>query len=165
MLLEQGREIEITIVGEGRHRAFLENMATRLGIDKRVRFTGRVPAGDGVVRELDRADLFVLPSRTEGLPKAMIEAMARGLPCLGTSVGGIPELLDPDERVNPENARELAERIVGVIDDPARLTRLSVRNLEVAKEYRSDVLEARRNEFYRYVREHTEEWLRSHGPR
>ncbi|GAB3976194.1 glycosyltransferase family 4 protein [Plantactinospora veratri] len=80
-------------LGDGRYRPRLERLATDLGVRRQVHFTGTISAATEVRRQLDAADLFVMPSRTEGLPKALIEAMARGLPAVATSVGGIPELL------------------------------------------------------------------------
>ena len=63
--------------------------------------------GHGVTEQLDAADVFVLPSRQEGLPRAMIEAMARSLPCVGSDVGGISELI-PDWVVPPNDPQALA---------------------------------------------------------
>ncbi len=158
--LGPGRDVRLRILGGGRHRRDLERLARRLRVADRVEFTGQLPAGDPVRDQLDRADLFVLPSRGEGLPRAMIEAMARGLPCLGTRVGGIPELLPPDCLVPPGDAAALAERIGALLADPARLAGLSARNLEVAGRYRQDALAGRRREFYAHLRSETERWLR-----
>ena len=88
-----GHSCELTVVGDGRLRPKLETLAASAGVP--VRFTGHLTRAK-VVRELDASDIFVLASRTEGLPRALIEAMARGLPCVATRVGGIPELLDSD---------------------------------------------------------------------
>jgi glycosyltransferase involved in cell wall biosynthesis len=107
---------------------------------------------------LDHADLFVLPSRTEGLPRAMIEAMARALPCIGSTVGGIPELLPPEDLVPPGDAAALARKIREVVCDPDRMARMSARNLEQARQYREDALSGRRIAFYQRVREVTEAW-------
>lgn len=148
-------DVQLTFVGDGRYRAELSQSAGRLGLAGRVRFAGRLPPGDPVRHELDRADLFVLPSRTEGLPRAMIEAMARGLPCVGTGVGGIPELLDPAEIVPAGDTRALARAIDQLARDPKRLGRLSTANLEKARSYHADVLQPRRRAFYQAVRERT----------
>ena len=113
-----------------------------------------------MIAQLDLADLFVLPSYQEGLPRAMVEAMARSLPCIGSTVGGIPELLQPEDMVPPGDAVALANKIREVVTDRDRMARMSARNLEKAKDYRNEVLQERRNEFYRYVREQTEAWLR-----
>ena len=96
-----GVDLTAIIVGDGRFRPALMAQAERIGMAARIRFPGQVTAGEPVRRILDAADLFVLPSRTEGLPRALIEAMARGLPCIGSDVGGIPELLDAAELVLP----------------------------------------------------------------
>lgn len=86
-------ELELRFIGDGGYRSTLTKMASDQGIADRVKFLGWLAAGPAVRAELDRADLFVLPSRTEGLPRALVEAMARGLPCIGSTAGGIPELL------------------------------------------------------------------------
>jgi len=126
-----------------------------------VRFAGRLPAGEAVRAELDGSDLFILPSYQEGLPRAMIEAMARGLPCIGSTVGGIPELVPEEDRVRAGDAAGLARRIREVVSDTERMARMSARNLEKAAEYREDVLRARRNAFYRYLRQATSEYLQA----
>jgi glycosyltransferase involved in cell wall biosynthesis len=150
----------LRVVGDGRHRSELEAGARTLGIAERVSFLGQLPAGDGVRRELDGADLFVLPSRTEGLPRALIEAMARGLPCLGSAVGGIPELLAPEDLVPVGDSAALAARIMEVRNDRARLARMALRNVEHARQYHETVLRPRRRAFYERVREMTERWVK-----
>lgn len=150
-----GLDLRLVLVGDGRHRGELEARAARRGLGERVRFTGALPAGEAVRRELDAADCFVLPSHQEGLPRAMVEAMARALPCVGSTVGGIPELLPPNELVPPGDAEALAAKLHEVLGDSARLTRASARNLAVAAEYREELLDATRLGFYATVREAT----------
>jgi glycosyltransferase involved in cell wall biosynthesis len=129
-------------------------------LGERVCFRGQLTAGNAVRAELDRADLFILPSHQEGLPRAMVEAMARALPCIGSTVGGIPELLPHEDLVPPGDVAALASKIREVVTNPERMTRMSARNLEKAKEYTDEVLYEQRNEFYHYVREITEDWLK-----
>ena len=124
-------------------------------------FLGQLPAGAAIRAQLDQADLFVLPSYQEGLPRAMIEAMARALPCIGSNVGGIPELLSAENMVLPGDVTALANKIREVVTDPQRMEQMSIRNLEKAKEYREDILHARRVAFYHQVREKTEAWLKT----
>ena len=152
-------DLTLTIVGGGKFRDPLASSAERLGIANRVLFTGEL-AGPAAVREhLHSADLFVLPSRHEGLPRAMIEAMAAGLPCIGSTAGGIPELLPPDDLAPPNARAALANKIRQVVTSPARLAFPNVRNVEVAQSYRTSVLQARRVEFYRYVAAATKDRL------
>jgi glycosyltransferase involved in cell wall biosynthesis len=167
--VEQGLDLHLIMVGDGKHRPELEIQAAALGIGPRVHFLGQLTAGAPVRAQLDQADLFVLPSFTEGLPRAMVEAMARGLPCLGSTAGGMPELLPPEDLVPPGNRIALAAKIRGVVTDPDRLARMSARNLAVAREYDEKTLRQQRIDFYRYVREQTREWLEGRngqaGPR
>jgi glycosyltransferase involved in cell wall biosynthesis len=159
--VQEGLNLKLVLVGDGKHRAELEARAAALGLGERVCFGGQLAAGNAVRAQLDQADLFVLPSKTEGLPRAMIEAMARGLPCIGSTVGGIPELLTPEDMVPPGDVAALANKIQEVVTNPERMVRMSARNLEKAKEYREEVLHERRNTFYCYVREATEAWLKA----
>ncbi len=157
--VREGLDLKLTLVGDGRHRAELEAQARALGLGQRVCFRGQLPAGAAVRAQLDQADLFVLASRAEGLGQAIIEAMARGLPCIGSTVGGIPELLSSEDLVPPGDVAALARKIREVVTDPERMAHMSARNLEKAKEYSEEVLRERRIAFYRHVRERTEEWL------
>jgi glycosyltransferase involved in cell wall biosynthesis len=159
--VREGLDLKLVLVGDGKHRAELEAQAAALGLRERVCFRGQLTAGDAVRAELDQADLFVLPSHQEGLPRAMIEAMARGLPCIGSTVGGIPELLPLEDMVPPGDVIALAHKICEIVTNPERLARMSARNLEKAKEYRDEVLRERRDMFYHFVREKTEAWLKA----
>ena len=93
----------------------------------------------------------------------MIEAMARALPCIGSTVGGIPELLPLEDLVPPGDAAALARKIREVVIDPGRMARMSTRNLEKAREYREDALRERRVAFYQNIRNQTETWVRTLG--
>jgi glycosyltransferase involved in cell wall biosynthesis len=154
-----GVDLRLLIVGDGKYRGDLETLASTLGCAERVRFAGQLTA-EAVRTALDQADLFVLPSRTEGLPRAMVEAMARGLPCLGTGVGGVPELLPPEAIVPPGDPAALTDRIISIVSDASRLTRLAAINLERSRAFRNTVLQPRRVALYRQLRTSTEVWLR-----
>ncbi len=156
---EEGLDLKLLLVGDGKYRPELESLAASLGMKNRVHFLGQLPAGDAVRKQLDRADVFILPSRTEGLPRAMVEAMARALPCVGSTAGGIPELLSPEDMVTPGNAVTLAQKIRTVITNPERMAAMSKRNLDKSKEYHESILRERRDKFYRIVKGKTEAWL------
>lgn len=151
-----GLDIQAVVVGDGKLRQALTRQAEQAGMASHIRFVGQVTAGEPVRRILDESDLFVLPSRTEGLPRAMIEAMARGLPCIGSAVGGIPELLGPAELVPPGDPIALASKIGEVLRNASRRGAMSIRNLAKAMEYRKSVLSERRHLFYEYVCGRTE---------
>lgn len=157
-----GLEVTLTVVGEGKYKPGLQALAAGLGIADRVRFVGALPGPRAVQDELDVADLFVLASRTEGLPRALIEAMARGLPCVATRVGGIPELLPDRWLVAPGSVQELAAKISEVHSSREVCAEMSRVNLANALQYREEVLRTRRLEFYRHVRAVTEAWASSH---
>jgi glycosyltransferase involved in cell wall biosynthesis len=157
--VRDGLDLELVLLGDGKHRAELEARASGHGLGDRVRFRGSVPMGAPVRAELDRADLFVLPSRADTVPKAMLEAMARALPCIGSTVGGFAELVPAEDLVSPNDAGALAATIRAVVTDPARMAAMSARNLATAREYHEDILQARRIDFYRVVRERTEQWI------
>lgn len=155
-----GLDVRLVFVGDGLQRSALEERVSRLGLAGVV-FTGLLPVGQAVRSQLDRADLFVLPSRQEGLPRAMIEAMARGLPCIGTAVGGIPELLQAEDLVPVGDVATLARRITEVLTNPDRMNRMSSRNFTRARDYHENALRPRRVGFYEHIRRVTEDWCNS----
>ncbi len=162
-LVKEGLDLRLVLVGDGKHRPELEVRAVALGMAERVLFRGQLTAGAAVRAELDAADIFCMPSRTEGMPRALIEAMARGLPCIGSTMGGIPELLPAEDMVSPGDVAALAKTIRAVVTDPERMARMSARNLARACDYREDELRARRTHFYRALRERTEAWREHEG--
>ena len=150
----RGLPLALTVLGDCVHRSAYERQAREMGLADRVRFAGWVPSAS-VSDHLQRADLFVMPSLTEGLPRALLEAMARGLPCIGSDVGGIPELLAPGDLVPPGDARALAHKIESVLNDPVVTKARAARNHETAGRYRASVMAAERLRFLRKVEEST----------
>jgi len=132
--IKKGLKLELVMVGDGQYRMQLEKDAEKLGIADKVHFTGWVRAGKEVFEQFDAADLFVLPSLTEGMPRALIEAMARGIPSIGSTVGGFPELLCVEDLVVPGDVESLVNKICEVIGDTNRLEAMSRRNLKTVKE-------------------------------
>lgn len=154
-LTADGVAVRLVHLGAGRLRHQLEKLAAERGVTDRVTFAGWVQPGEPLWARLDEADLFVMPSRTEGLPRALLDAMARALPAIGTTVGGIPELLAPADLVRPDDPRALADAIARMVADPERMTAASARNLARAREYSRAVLDPRRAAFYHAVRDAT----------
>lgn len=159
--VREGLDLRLRFVGDGKHRPELQARAEALGLAERVCFRGQLTAGDPVRQELDWADLLVLPSRQEGLPRAMIEAMARALPCIGSTVGGIPELLPPEDLVPPGDVAALTRKLREVVTAPERLAAMSARNLSQARNYSDNLLRPRRIAFYEHLRAETARWLRA----
>lgn len=164
-LVKEGLDLQLVLIGDGKHRPELEERAAALGMAERVIFRGQLTAGTAIRAELDAADLFCMPSRTEGMPRALIEAMARGLPCIGSTMGGIPELLPEEDMVPPGDVAALARTIRAVITDPERMARMSARNLARVHDYGEDELRVRRTNFYRALWERTDAWAERDGVR
>lgn len=149
--VQGGMDLELVLVGSGRYLGSLREQARRRGLTPRVTFAGKLSPGRAVLEQLDRADLYVLPSRQEGLPRSLIEAMARGLPCVASDVGGIPELLAKEDLVVAGDVAALATQLATVLEDPQRLQRMARRNLAAARRYTAPELNKRRVAFYERV--------------
>ncbi len=119
-LIRSGRDIQVTLAGEGDLRPGLESLAAHLGIADRVEFLGAV--GQDELRDLyEAAGIFCLPSFGEGVPVVLMEAMAMEVPTISTRIAGIPELIEDGVSgilTPPGRADRLAEAIAGVVDDP-----------------------------------------------
>jgi glycosyltransferase involved in cell wall biosynthesis len=140
----------LTVIGGGSLLPALSASALQLGLGDRVRFLGAI-SPEHVFASLAAADLFVLPSRTEGLPRSLIEAMTLGLPCLATPVGGVPELLPPSALVAVDDPRGLAGAIDDLAADPARRVAMGRANRERAHAFRSSERDRRLAAFYAAV--------------
>lgn len=141
--------VKLTWIGAGRYIDEMRELAIQLQVNGLVNFKGYISDKQQIINSLDNSDLFVLASRTEGLPRVMIEAMARGLPVIGTRVGGIPELISKDFLVEKNDPEALALKIKFLLENPDIATIESRRNLEKSKDFSEVILAARRKKFYR----------------
>lgn len=156
--VDKGLDLTLSVLGDGKYRPMLEELTSTLNIRGRVIFHGNV-SRDKTLRLLEYSDVFILPSLAEGLPRAMLEAMAKGLPCIGTNVGGIPELLPPEDLVPPGNVEALANKIIEILNDDKRMNEMSKRNLAKAREYSEAVQGDKRGEFFEYVKKSMSAYL------
>ena len=97
---------------------------------------------------LDRMDLYLQPSRQEGLPRALIEAMSRGLPAIGSTIAGIHELLEKECLHLPNDEKMLADLILKALSDKQWLKNQAARNYHIAKSYSKSNLDLIRTEFW-----------------
>ena len=137
----------LTWFGDGRYRQPMIKMAEELGLKDNVNFVGAVKQ-DVIRKEFEQTDLFVHASRAEGLPRAVIEAMAYGLPCIGSSVAGIPELLSPEAIVKPNDVDRLAEKMLRFVENKQFAQSEANKNWDESKKYHNDILTERRLSFY-----------------
>jgi glycosyltransferase involved in cell wall biosynthesis len=161
--VREGLKLKMVFIGEGQRMEWLRERAAGLGIVNHIEFKGGLPAGGPVRAVLDQSDLFLLPSFQEGLPRAMVEAMARALPCIGSTVGGIPELLAKEDLVRAGDVAGLAKKIRDFVTNPARMTATSKKNLDTAREYHASILRQRRVELCQVLLERTAQWHRKQG--
>jgi glycosyltransferase involved in cell wall biosynthesis len=120
----RGCAARLVIVGDGPERGALEKLAAELGLGGDVLMPGYVPEME---RHLRSFDLFVLPSRTEGSPVVLQEALRASLPIVATAVGGVPATLSDGragQLVPPEDTEALTEALVALATDAGRRLQL-----------------------------------------
>lgn len=126
LLSSRGVHLHTTLIGAGRERERLEASALRLGLTPSITFTSALSHPE-TLAHLRKADLFVLASFAEGIPVALMEAMSLALPCVSTSIAGIPELIRTGLDgilVAPGNVEALADALEALAVDPALRRRL-----------------------------------------
>jgi len=126
-LLDAGRSLRVSLVGEGEQRPALESLVAELGLGAHVTLLGAVDQR-GVRALMDRATLFALPCRVgddgnrDALPTVLLEALGHGLPCVSTPVTGVPEILDHGSAgllVPEDDEAALADAVRRLLDDAA----------------------------------------------
>ncbi len=151
LLRRAGMPVELRCIGAGdpaRWRA----RAAALSIERFVELGCAVPHGSAVLEWMDGLDLYLIPSLQEGLPRALVEAMSRALPAIGSRRGGIPELLEARWLHAPGDDRRLAALVASMLADPNEQIRQARRSFEVASGYSREILDARRDAFVRRFR-------------
>lgn len=127
-----------TFVGDGPEYDRLKALVARLGLVNKVQFAGHVPHNLQLGRYFENADVFVLPSLTEGVPHAMLEAMGMGLPVIATEVGGVPGVLKHGTNgllIAAKDTVALAESIAMLRSDCNLSANLAAAGSQTALEY------------------------------
>ena len=147
-----GLNYKLLIVGDGPERAALETGARASGENDRITFAGQV---SNVQPFYAAADVFVLPSHSEGSPNVLLEAMAAEVPIVATAVGGVPEIVSDKETallVPPQNPPALAAAIDRVLQDSSLAQRLTtVASSLVAREHSPEAYARRLISLYQEV--------------
>lgn len=125
----------LTIIGSGQHLSLLQNLAAEHGVSDAVFFAGFISDRQRLERMVGAATLFVLPSLTEGMPRALIEAMSLGTPAIASRVGGVPELLSDTAMFEAGDVDEMATLISRLLTHPDLLQQLSEAGLLTVRPY------------------------------
>lgn len=125
----------LTVLGDGPERSGLERLAAGLGLDRRVEFPGHVPP-ERVADWLADADVFVITSSAEGRPNAVLEAMASGLPVIGSDIPGMRELIEHEVsgELFPVDDSEALAAALRAMADPGYRSRLGANATRAIRE-------------------------------
>ena len=139
-----GFKFHYYLIGGG-DNTFLQNLTKQLKLEEYVHFVGPIPH-ELIWEYLDKMHVYVQPSKQEGLPRALIEAMSRALPSFGSRTAGIPELLPEDCIFDNGNVNEIVSLLSSLTTD--KMKEYAKINFDKSKEYTSDVLTERRKRFF-----------------
>jgi glycosyltransferase involved in cell wall biosynthesis len=149
LVMRRFADIELLFVGDGPRRSELEAIARQHGVDRQTRFLGH---REDVPAILADSDLFVLPSRSEAMPNAVLEAMAAGLPVVAARVGGLPEIVDHQRSgvlVAPDDPRALGFAMLDLIQWPEHAYALGQKAREtIVRDYSFERMVAAFEELY-----------------
>ncbi len=117
-IVKEDRNVKVRIIGEGDMEGELKELANELGVSDFVEFLGYVPHEE-ISQYYLSSDVFVLPSKNEGMSNTVLEAMASGLPIITTDTGGTKELIDDNGVVVPtKEFKEISKAIMRYIENP-----------------------------------------------
>ncbi|WP_339726310.1 glycosyltransferase [uncultured Paraglaciecola sp.] len=145
-------DCHVSWIGGGYLQEDMQMLAKELGVESNIEFVGNLASRQLIREQLDQADLFVLTSRQEGLPRVLIEAMARSLVCIATNVGGVKELISESLIVERDNQSQLVEVIERArVLSEQQLLDIGAVNYSKAQEYKESALAKRRIAMYQHL--------------
>lgn len=151
-LKSDGKKIKYRLAGGG-DASYLHSVAKKLDIEDLIIWDGLVPHKD-VFDWFAKLDLYIQPSEQEGLPRALVEAMSRACPCAGSDVGGIPELLQPEDIFKRSSWNSIYSYLKNIRQD--KLKANAKHNYEKAQEYTKTSLAPIREKFYKDFKSYIE---------
>lgn len=144
-LNKEGYNFEYHLAGGGDIN-HLKSLAERYNVVDKVKFLGSLPY-EKVFDYLNEIDLYIQPSKIEGLPRSIVEAMSRACPILGSATGGIPELLNEKSIFTVGSVNEICNLLKSF--DNKTMLEQAYCNFEKAKEFNKELLNEKRASFYR----------------
>jgi len=140
------RDARVVIVGDGPERNRLATQASGLGVADRLVLAGAVVVPEILALHFAAADVFAAPARNEGMGRALVEAMALGVPVVGAAVGGIPSVIGDDVAgrvVAPDDVDGLAAVLLDLASDPRLRSKLAEAARRRAHDFSTDVADGR----------------------
>ncbi len=149
-------DFEYHILGSGDPVEY-KAIAEKHGIGDKVFFDGVLPEGEAVYDWLDRLDVYLQPSLAEGLSRSLVEAMSRGCPAIGSSAGGIPELLDKKMIFDHKKSGEFLDIVETLVGDKKLMVDTAEDNFSKALDYQKKCLDKKRTAFWIEFRDDRED--------
>ena len=145
-LKAKGINIRYKLAGGNRKKStFLRDLAEQYGVLDSIDFCGSLSASE-MESFYDSIDIYIQPSKQEGLPRSVIEAMSHGCPVIGSNIAGIPELIQKDNLFRKGDYKDLTLHIESLLHSDLR--KIAEENFNKSKEYQKEILDARRKAFY-----------------
>lgn len=129
-LMELPQNVRFLVLGTGVEESLLKKLARKLGVADRVEFLGHISHGD-MPKYLKASDIFIRPSRSEGMGNSFVEAMAAGLPVIATQEGGLSDFLFDEKRnpdqpitgwaVDKDSPDQIAAAVMDIIGNPEKV--------------------------------------------
>lgn len=146
-LKEEGFDCCVRFLGGGNKERW-KQLAEQLGVAPQVEFCGTLPGGAPVLRWIDDIDVLVMPAKVESLGRAVIEAMTRGCPVLGTSTTAHRELLGSECVCRPDDIEEFSSRIKKLITNKEYAKYCACENFYRSHKYLNSMLDPDREAFF-----------------
>ncbi|WP_250931866.1 glycosyltransferase family 4 protein [Aporhodopirellula aestuarii] len=153
VLKQRSIPFTLHLVGDGPTQSQIRKKVAYLGITEDVVFHGYIADPRLLLEKIDACHVTVVPSAQEGLPRSMLEGMARGLGAIGSDVGGIPDLTRDSESFATGDYERLADILTEVATDPGRLSEMSAHAIGISQNYTSRILSPRRVRMYTLLRD------------
>jgi len=151
-LISKGYNIRVKFIGDGIKKNEFESYAKKRNIVQDILFLGQINDFESIQKQLLSSHLFLFPSKAEGLPRVLIEAMANSLPCIASNVDGIPELIDEQYLVEYNDIDKMVYLIEQFINNESLRKRICKQNYMKSLEYSDEVLSKKRRDFYNKYR-------------
>ena len=144
-----GIQIKYILIGGG-DQTYLQKKAEEYGVSDAVTFTGPIEH-KWIFEHLDHVDVYIQPSLQEGLPRAMIEALSRGLPAMGFRTAGIPELISNEFVCRRKSVNDICRCILRLNNQ--KMKEAAAANFEMAKSFEFSTLNKKREMFIKEAME------------